>query len=142
MIPSQYALSFLGVPYIWGGNTPNPGWDCSGLMSEVGRACKVLPKGDYTAQSMFNYLLSKDWKIFRGVQIPDSAFLFFGKDVNDIEHVAVALGSSGDMVEAGGAGSNCLTVADAARLCAFTRVRSINTRPDLVAALVPPGGSS
>lgn len=31
----SYAMNFLGTPYIWGGTTPNPGFDCSGFMQYV-----------------------------------------------------------------------------------------------------------
>ena len=30
-----FAESFLGSPYVWGGTTPNPGFDCSGLVQYV-----------------------------------------------------------------------------------------------------------
>ena len=28
----NYAATFLGTPYVWGGNSPNPGFDCSSLV--------------------------------------------------------------------------------------------------------------
>jgi cell wall-associated NlpC family hydrolase len=31
----SYASKFLGTPYVWGGTTPKPGFDCSGFMQYV-----------------------------------------------------------------------------------------------------------
>ncbi|SMC26551.1 Cell wall-associated hydrolase, NlpC family [Clostridium acidisoli DSM 12555] len=31
----QYAANFLGTTYVWGGTSPNPGFDCSGYMQYV-----------------------------------------------------------------------------------------------------------
>jgi cell wall-associated NlpC family hydrolase len=44
-----YALSLVGIRYRWGGNSPQTGFDCSGLVSHVYRriAGMVLPRDSY-----------------------------------------------------------------------------------------------
>lgn len=44
-----YALSMVGINYRWGGNSPQTGFDCSGLVSHVFRHISglVLPRDSY-----------------------------------------------------------------------------------------------
>ncbi len=44
-----YALSMVGINYRWGGNSPQTGFDCSGLVSHVFRQIYglVLPRDSY-----------------------------------------------------------------------------------------------
>ena len=50
----EYAWTFLGLPYIWGGDDPVRGFDCSGLVVEVLQAVGLLPhKSDLTANGLY-----------------------------------------------------------------------------------------
>ena len=44
-----YALSMVGISYRWGGNSPQTGFDCSGLVAHVFKkiAGQVLPRDSY-----------------------------------------------------------------------------------------------
>ena len=135
MTISDYALKFVGAPYIWGGDGSGKcsgGFDCSGLVLECLWAFGILPQGDMTAQGIYDILYRQlGWyNAPKSKEKPDD-ILFFGKDTNHITHVAIAIGN-GLMVEAGGGTSKCKT---AATSTGMVRVRPISWRKDLVAAL-------
>lgn len=44
-VAAEYALNFIGTPYVWGGNDPNRGVDCSGLVQQMfGAIGQHLPR--------------------------------------------------------------------------------------------------
>ena len=135
MTISEYALKFVGRPYIWGGDGSGKyggGFDCSGLVLECLWAFGILPKGDMTAQGINDILYDMGWR--QGLYIKEGDILFFGKDTKHITHVALAI-SDRLMVEAGGGGSKCKT---AATSTGMVWVRPIAWRSNLVAALREP----
>lgn len=129
----KYALSFIGTPYRWGGSDRFTGFDCSGFIQEVLDAVGIDPRGDQTAQGLYNAF--SQCEIDHTAPIPECALLFFGKSKSQITHVAMSLGS-GSMIEAGGGGSKTVTTADAISQNACIRIKSIYRRNDLVAAAV------
>lgn len=50
----DYALMWVMVPYEWGGDD-FAGMDCSGFAQEILAAAGIDPKGDQTAQMLYNY---------------------------------------------------------------------------------------
>ena len=134
MTLSEYALKFVGRPYIWGGDGSGKcegGFDCSGLALECLWAFGILLNGDMTAQGIHDAIMDKSGHVVPRMYIAADDLLFFGKDAKHITHVAIALDNS-LMVEAGGGGSKCKT---AATSTGMVRVRPISWRKDLVAAL-------
>lgn len=134
MTIADYALKFVGRPYIWGGDGSGKcdgGFDCSGLVLECLWAIGKLPKGDLTAQGIHDAIMDKSGHVVPRMYIAANDLLFFGKDAKHITHVAIALDNC-LMVEAGGGGSKCKT---AATSTGMVRVRPISWRKDLVATL-------
>ena len=132
---AEYALKFVGRPYIWGGDGSGKcggGFDCSGLVLECLWAFGKLPKVDLTAQKLNDKLYAMGWR--HGLSIKEGDVLFFGKDTKHITHVALAISES-LMVEAGGGGSKCKTPATSTGM---VWVRPIAWRDNLVAALREP----
>lgn len=128
-----YALSFVGLAYRWGGDDPIDGFDCSGLVQEILASVGLDPKGDQTAQGLYDHFapISEHGVLQLGT------LLFFGKSTREITHVAFALDQY-RMLEAGAGGSKTLTRQDAITQNAYARIRPIDNRLDLVAALRPP----
>ena len=117
------AMIFIGTPYVWGGNDLTTGVDCSGFVCEVSRSVGLLSSKDLTAQGLYSHYMALSY----GSGIKKNSVLFFGKDLNNISHVAIAIDSR-LMVEAGGEGR---TATDKG----YVRIRPITNRRDLVAAL-------
>lgn len=128
----DYALRFIKVPYIWGGAHPLDGFDCSGLVQEILRSVGCDPKGDQTAQALYTHLRIKG----KSTNPQAGAIVFFGRSLDKITHVAFMIDEY-RMVEAGGGGSKTRTVNDAVAHEAFTRVRPLTNRSDLLAVIMP-----
>lgn len=138
MTLSEYAMKFIGRPYIWGGDGSGKcggGFDCSGLVLECLMACGLWAGKDATAQGIYEVLYGLEfWRSVGNGREKEDDLLFFGKNTKNITHVAICIGG-GLMVEAGGGGSKCKTPATSTGM---VRVRPIASRQDLVAALREP----
>jgi hypothetical protein len=89
-----YALSQLGTPYHWGGETPGVGFDCSGLTQAAYAAAGItLPR---VAQAQDD----------AGPHVPPGAplepgdLVFFGTSTSDVTHVGIVVNPSGEMIDA------------------------------------------
>lgn len=91
-----YATNLIGTPYVWGGNTPAQGLDCSGLLYYIQKKAGSDVR-DMTASGYSK--LGK--KIGIGQKKPGD-FLFFGRPVT---HCAIYVGN-GYMIESRGGQKN------------------------------------
>lgn len=123
----DYAMSFVGTPYIWGGSGPE-GYDCSGFVQEILMAAGADPPGDQTAQGLHDYFLGQS---ARHPPCP-GALSFYGRTATEIVHVAFCV-SEALVVEAGGGGSHTTVPTRGA----FVRIRPIFARGDFVATFLP-----
>lgn len=122
----DYAMSFVGRPYRWGGDDPMAGFDCSGLVVEILQAMGAINHGsDYTAHDLY--------RLFEhaGTSTPDLGVLAFYGSTQRITHVGFCLDER-LMLESGGGGRRTLTVEDAIKQNAYIRVRPFDYRRDLV----------
>jgi len=83
------ALAQVGTPYIWGGETPGLGFDCSGLTQDAYRVAGVaLPR---TAQEQYDV----GPLVPAGVPLEPGDLLFFGQGTTAIQHVGIYVGVQG-----------------------------------------------
>lgn len=130
-------IKYGNIPYIWGGENESVGLDCSGFAQKVLNILSLDPKGDQSAQGLFEHFSNRFSNPFASIQSADLGDLvFFGESVNKITHVGVCLGH-GLMMEAGGGGSKTKTVEIARSQNAKVKVSEITRRKDLVIILRP-----
>jgi cell wall-associated NlpC family hydrolase len=82
----NYAESFVGLPYIWGGSTPQPGFDCSGFTQYVFRHFGVYVGRDTWAQFAEGVPVSKS-------NLKPGDLLFFSTYASGASHVGIYIGN-------------------------------------------------
>jgi cell wall-associated NlpC family hydrolase len=89
VIAAGWALAQVGTPYVWGGETPGVGFDCSGLVQAAYQAAGIgLPR---VAQDQYD----------AGPHLPPGAplqpgdLVFFGASAMDVTHVGIYAGVRG-----------------------------------------------
>lgn len=128
----QYALSFLGTPYKFGGGNRLAGLDCSEFVQELLRSVGMDPPGDQTAQALFDHFsVNGEWN-----RHSMGALAFFGKSAKQITHVAMLLDQY-RIIEAGGGDGTTTSFEAAKERGAMVRIRHLSFRKDLVAVIRP-----
>jgi cell wall-associated NlpC family hydrolase len=82
----SWALSQIGTPYVWGGETPGEGFDCSGLVQAAYAVAGVaLPR---VAQDQYD----RTPKLAPGAALEPGDLVFFGGGADSIDHVGLYVG--------------------------------------------------
>ena len=82
----SWALAQIGTPYVWGGETPGVGFDCSGLVQAAYAVAGVsLPR---VAQDQYNTTS----KLAPGAVLAPGDLVFFGGSPDAIDHVGLYVG--------------------------------------------------
>ena len=117
-------LSFHGKPYLWGGDDPMAGFDCSGLVMEALQSVGMIKRGlDYTAAGLYNMFRS------RVVDTPKAGCLVFWYDSHggNIIHVEMCVDKY-YVVGASGGGRATDSLQDAIDQNAYVKMSPINYR--------------
>ncbi len=127
----KIALSMLGKQYLWGGNTPIIGLDCSGFALILLKSCGIVGVNtDMTADMMDNYLL--DEGAVEIVQPRKGSFIFYGRTNTDkATHVMYCLNEF-QVIGATGGGSRTTSQRKAVRHEAFVKVLPWYYRSDVI----------
>jgi cell wall-associated NlpC family hydrolase len=128
----DYAKSFLGTPYVFGGNNRLTGIDCSGFVCEVLRSAGVIGSEDLSAQMLFDKFMETT-----RMQVEKAGSIaFYGKDTAHITHVAFHIDRY-RVIEAGGGDSTTHSFEDARARGAMVRMRPYKYRKDYLCSLMP-----
>lgn len=116
-IACEIAFHFLGQPYLWGGNDPMAGFDCSGFVIEVLQSVGRLPRtGDWTASAL-SHLWPTTPVVRRG------CLLFWAKN-DKIIHVEMVYEKDPLLtIGASGGGSKTDSLQDAINHDAYIKIR-------------------
>ena len=129
-IATKVAWSFLGKPYLWGGDDPVAGFDCSGFVIEILKSVGILPRrGDWSAAALAERFKATKLPL---VQIPHEGCLVFwqNSDESKIIHVEYCLN---DKLSIGASGGRSTTTSeqDAIDQNAYIKVRPFLSRAGL-----------
>ena len=129
-IAIDIAMRFLGKPYVWGGNDPVAGFDCSGLVIEIFKSVGLLPaQGDWSADGLMNMFKDKV------TQTPSEGCLVFygdGGKATHVEMVISVINKSVLTIGANSGGSGTRTLQDAINQDAYIKIRPIKTNPIMI----------
>ena len=127
----DFAMSLIGTPYIYGGQSPL-GFDCSGgifiLLNSVGMA----PKEDLNADGLYRFFLEHG----DVASTPSFGSLLFFGSKTCIKHVAFALDDR-RMWEAAGGNEWINSIEKANAVGACCTINLISRRKDLISCIKP-----
>ena len=126
---TDYAKKFLEVPYIWGGQSFLEGMDCSGLLQHLLLYAGLYDHTDRICKDIKRYLLINGGALNHNKKA--GCVLFYGPKSGEETHISLAI-SDTEIIESGGAGSNCKTREKAKELNAKVRIKPINHRKDFL----------
>jgi cell wall-associated NlpC family hydrolase len=117
------ALSYLGTPYVWGGDDPS-GFDCSGFVIECLKSCGLVAEhDDFSADGLFHEFASQQ------IETPEeAALLFYVGGGGKMVHVTICLDRQFQIGASGGT-STTLDRQHAWQENAFVKIRPIRFRP-------------
>ena len=136
-----WLASALGIPYVYGGDNPIEGYDCSGFVMEYLRMFGIGPSVDSASHEIYSWFMARTEKVEHYAP-SKGALIFYGKKSADgrkierISHIGLMI-SPYQVAEAGGGDQSTLSAREAAARNAFVRIRPYKYRKDMVFIILP-----
>lgn len=128
----KIAWQMWGKPYIWGGDDPIDGFDCSGMAIELLKSTGQLPRdGDWTAQGLFTLFKHRIAIVPR-----PGCLVFWGQSLTQITHIEMMIDDL-RTIGASGGGSRTLTERAAVRQNAYIKIRPLASREPPISIVDP-----
>jgi cell wall-associated NlpC family hydrolase len=129
----QILLTLLNIKYTWGGNVPETGLDCSGLILIALKAYGVVEQqADLTAQGIYHHLTNQSHQMVDIHNSKENDIIFYGKSDTRISHIAMFI-NSWQIIHAQGGNRHTTNAATAAKQKAFVKITPARYRDDIVA---------
>jgi cell wall-associated NlpC family hydrolase len=120
-----WVLQQYGKPYLWGGDDPIKGFDCSGMVIEGLVEVGLFKRGyDSTAAGLYAYFDGKGRTLTNGHKQPGCLVFFSKTDAAAIHHVEIVL-NNGLSIGASGRGSKTTDLDQAIAQNAFVKIGPI-----------------
>jgi hypothetical protein len=121
--------SYLNVPYLWGGDDPLAGVDCSGLVLEGLKATGIVPRElDVSADTLFRSTFKDLPRETIERLLRRGMLVFWALPNQPIHHVEIVYAAFNDRVltiGASGGGSRTVDRASAIKQNAYVKIRRI-----------------
>lgn len=117
------ANSVVGAPYVWGGNSPSSGFDCSGFVEWLlKRLGLVAPSFSVTADDLYR----KHTRPIPASEVKAGDLAFYGTP-DRVHHVMLVVGDGKNLVGASGGDRSTTSPAIAAQQGAAVKYRPISS---------------
>jgi len=131
---TEYAKSFIGTWYSWGGDDPMAGFDCSRYTGEIMKSVGVLPRNSVAPRARDQF---KMWIKYQVVNPYKGCLVFWrSKEDGPVMHVEYCINEYQTIGASGGGGAT-VTKADAIRDNAFIKERPIHRNRPLAGFVDP-----
>jgi cell wall-associated NlpC family hydrolase len=138
-LATDTALGYRGLPYIWGGDDPILGFDCSGFCIELMKSVGLLPRGgDWPARGLWKHFADNHGCAVLRTEVKEGCLVFWHSEhhTNRIIHVEYALNDELCIGASGGGSGTDSRLAAVARN-AYIKIRPFATRPHIYGVVDP-----